>query len=261
MPMPLSADLKRIDDALKAALEVFNRLSSRQLNVDRKQGGDPVTEADRCIDETLRQILSSAGEGWLSEETIDDSRRLSQDRVWIVDPLDGTKEYIAGIPEYCVSIGLVESGNPIAGGIANPRTGECFLGARGQGVLVNKGRTQASRRTSLEGATVLASRSEVSRGEWERFRGARFNVRPVGSVAYKLALVAAGLADATWTLVPKHEWDVAAGTALVLASGGAVFMPDGRSPSFNARQPRLGGLIACAPGLQAPLRLLLTGSE
>src|SRR5205085_7226002 len=95
----------------------------------------------------------------------------------------------------------------------------------------------------------LASRSEATRGEWERFRGREFHVRPVGSVAYKLALVAAGLADATWTLVPKHEWDIAAGVALVQAAGGTVYSLECEPLSFNKKNPWLSGLIAHGPDL------------
>jgi myo-inositol-1(or 4)-monophosphatase len=101
---------------------------------------------------------------------------------------------------------------------------------------------------------VLASRSEVRRGEWERFADADFTVRPCGSVAYKLGLVAAGLADATWTLVPKNEWDVAAGAALVLAAGGAVMHADGRPARFNRRSPALPDFLAGPPALIADFR-------
>ena len=104
---------------------------------------------------------------------------------------------------------------------------------------------------------VLASRSEVKRGEWESFRRKDFEVKPVGSVAYKLALVAAGLADATWTLVPKHEWDIAAGVALLQAAGGDVYSLEGEPPSFNQKNPLLSGLIAHAPGLLLQIREIL----
>jgi myo-inositol-1(or 4)-monophosphatase len=109
----------------------------------------------------------------------------------------------------------------------------------------------------IRGALVLASRSETRRGEWERFFSTPISVRNVGSVAYKLGLVAAGLADATWTLVPKNEWDVAAGAALVLAAGGSVFGVDGAPVRFNQADPLLSGFIATAPGIEAGVRDLL----
>jgi myo-inositol-1(or 4)-monophosphatase len=142
----------------------------------------------------------------------------------------------------------------VAGGVANPATGEIFLGSLETGVTYNGRQARVTGRQSLDGALVLASRSEVDRGEWERFRGSAFTVRPVGSVAYKLALVAAGLADATWTLVPKHEWDVAAGVALVLAAGGSVQTRDGSPLRFNQPIPKLTGLVAQAPALATAVK-------
>ena len=241
--------LQRIEAALAAAVEVLQGFRADTVRVDHKPGAGPVTEADRAVNDVLARILPAEGEGWLSEESRDDPRRLEKRRVWAVDPLDGTREFVAGIPEWCVSVGLVEDGRAVAGGVANPATGEVFLGSLASGVTYNGRRARVSGRQSLPGAVVLASRTEVDRGEWARFRGAPFKVRPVGSIAYKLALVAAGLADATWTLVPKHEWDVAAGVALVLASGGSVHTIDGSILRFNQPLPRLTGLVAETPEL------------
>jgi len=202
--------LERIHSALKAAREVFSGFTAGAIAAEYKIGHDPVTEADRAVDAVLRKELLREGEGWLSEESVDDLSRLDKRRVWVVDPLDGTREFVAGIPEFCVSVAMVEDGRPVAGGICNPATDELFLGAIGCGVTCNGKPVRPSQRTSLNGALVLASRSEVKRGEWKQFEGANFKIRPMGSVAYKLALVSAGLADVTFTLTPKNEWDVAA---------------------------------------------------
>lgn len=246
--------LGRIEGALEAAGRILRAFAPGAVSYEDKGGGDPVTEADRRVNEVLRELLPREGEGWLSEETVDDLSRLDKRRVWVVDPLDGTREFVAGIPEWCVSIGLVEDGQAVAGGVFNPQSGELFVGGMGHGVAYNGRAARMSERQTLSGGVVLASRSEVKRGEWERFRDASFDVRPVGSVAYKLALVAAGLADATWTLVPKHEWDVAAGVALVTAAGGAAYSLDGQPPRFNQRRPLLSGLVAHAPALTASAR-------
>ena len=242
--------LLRIQTALDAAVDVLRGFSAETVRVEHKPGAGPVTEADRAVNDVLARLLPVEGEGWLSEESRDDPARLQKRRVWAVDPLDGTKEFVAGIPEWCVSVGLLEDGRPVAGGVANPATGEIFLGSLETGVTYNGRPVQMSGRESLEGAVVLASRSEFDRGEWDRFRGTAFTVRPVGSVAYKLALVAAGRADATWTLVPKHEWDVAAGAALILAGGGSVYSQDRATPRFNQPRPKLTGLIAHPPALR-----------
>src|SRR6185369_5259740 len=223
--------LARIGRALEEAEAVLRRFTPGDVAARMKTGDDPVTEADTTVDALLRRLLPQDGEGWLSEETEDDPARLTARRVWVVDPLDGTREFVTGIPEWSVSIGLVVDG------------------ALGHGVTLNGKPVTVSSRPGLAGATVLASRSEVKRKEWEGYREDLFTIRPCGSVAYKLGLVAAGLVDATWTLVPKHEWDVAAGVALVLAAGGTIITASPEEARFNRPHPLLSRLIAAPPQL------------
>ncbi|MBT8213473.1 MAG: 3'(2'),5'-bisphosphate nucleotidase CysQ [Acidimicrobiia bacterium] len=241
-------DLTRIHDALKAAEAVLEQFTPGSIEASFKQGDDPLTKADLAVDELLHELLPRDGEGWLSEETADDSNRLSCSRVWVGDPIDGTREFVEGLPQWCVSIGLVRDGQAIAGGIVNPAAGELILGAPGHGVTLN-GAEVTQWPTTLDGGEVLASNSEIKRGEWDRFMNRAFAVVPMGSVAYKLARVGAGLAEATWTLVPKNEWDIAAGVAIVQAAGGYVGRLDGSEPTFNNPSPKYDGLIAAAPGL------------
>lgn len=244
--------LERIRGALEAALEALRPFEPGAVAARSKAGGDPVTAADLAVNRALHGTLPRAGEGWLSEESADDLERLEHRCVWVVDPLDGTREFVAGIPEWCVSVGLVVDGEPVAGGIASPAAGLLFLGAVGVGLAVNDEPVRpAAERTSLDGATVLASRSEVGRGEWDLYRDGPFHVQPMGSVAYKLARVAAGLADATWTPVPKHEWDVAGGVALLRAAGAAAVVAPGEPPRFNRAKPKLPCLAAAHPPLLA----------
>jgi myo-inositol-1(or 4)-monophosphatase len=241
-------DLERIDQALDAAITALEPFTPGAIEVTMKSGDDPVTAADLAVNAVLLDLLPRAGEGWLFEETTDSSHRLGRDRVWMVDPIDGTREFVQGIPEWSISIGLVENGQPVAGGVCNPSTGERIIGSIETGVEYTGSRLLTTA-TSLSDAVVLASRSEIRRGEWERFSGESFTVIPMGSVAYKLALVAAGRADATWTLVPKHEWDIAAGAALVTASGGWIALPDGSTPTWNNPDPLIDGLIATSAAL------------
>src|ERR1700726_4463650 len=170
--------LKRIHSAMEAARLVFSRFTPGAIAAEYKIGHDPVTEADRALDAVLRKELLRDGEGWLSEESVDDYTRLEKSRVWVVDPLDGTREFVAGIPEFCVSIAMVEDGRPVAGGICNPATNEVFLGSLDSGVTYNGKSVRASQRVSLKGALVLASRSETKRGEWRRFQKTLLNVHP-----------------------------------------------------------------------------------
>lgn len=251
--------LERIERALDEAVGVLSQFVSGKVKADRKPSdGSPVTEADRSVNRVLKESLLRDQEGWLSEEDPDDLERLKNHRVWVVDPLDETREFVAGVPEWSVSVAMVEGGRAIAGGVCNPATGEIFLGSKETGITYNGRQAHASKKDRLEGAVVLASRSEVEHGEWGRFQKTSFVIHPMGSVAYKLARVAAELADATWTLNPKSEWDVAAGVALVEAAGGHVqFLPN-LSPTFNKKVTRLpGGLLACGTLLKDQIACFL----
>ncbi|HLW79611.1 MAG TPA: 3'(2'),5'-bisphosphate nucleotidase CysQ [Terriglobia bacterium] len=250
--------VSRIAEALDAARQAIARFVPGAVEATEKPGGrGPLTEADQIGNRVLREMLPRAGEGWLSEESVDDLARLKARRVWVVDPLDGTNEFIAGVPEWCISVAMVEDGLATAGGIVNPVTGEVIVGSRETGVTANGKTVRVTMRQGLLGAVILASRSEVARGEWDRFRDAPFSIRPTGSVAYKLARVAAGLADATWTLTCKNEWDVAAGAALVEAAGGFVLGVDGSPLRFNQASTLLPGLMAGGMGLRDELMAFL----
>lgn len=253
-------DIERIREGLVAAAEAVRPFRPGDVAFERKEArGDPVTEADRAADAVLRKILPQSAEGWLSEESVDDPARLGCDRVWVVDPIDGTREFIEGIPEWCISIGLLENRVPVAGGIFNPATDELVLGSLETGVTYNGASAHVSEPGADAPVTVLASRSEIRRGEWDGFVDGRFQVQACGSVAYKLGLVAAGRADATWTLVPKSEWDVVAGTALVRAAGGVVTLVHGEPPSFNKPKPIFANYVASGKGMSAVLATLLGG--
>lgn len=253
--MSRADDIERIRTGLQAAARALKPFTPGDIEFERKEhrGGDPVTEADLVVDRVLREALPTDGEAWLSEESADDRVRLSSRRVWVVDPIDGTREFVEGIPEWCVSVGLLEDGEPVAGGIYNPATDELMLGSKETGVTYNGREAGLSDPGDLSAVSVLASRSETRRGEWKRFEGAPFQVRPCGSVAYKLALVSVGRVEATFTLVPKHEWDVVAGVALVLAAGGVVTHADGSAVRFNQEKPLLPNLVAAGPRTSAEL--------
>lgn len=223
----------------------------------KKGGDDPLTEVDLALDAVLRKSLQAPGEGWLSEETADELSRLDMELVWIVDPLDGTREFIDGLPEFCTSIGAVIDGIPIAGGVVNPAAGIRVLGAIDEGVTLNEESISRLPTLALEEMTVLASRSEVGRGQWAKVEAAGISIEPMGSVAYKMARVAAGLDRATWTPVPKHEWDVAAGAALLKAVDGMAVGLDGRELTFNRADPLLDGVIAVPPGFEVHLDTVL----
>ena len=241
--------LARIEEALKAAVRTVDQFVHGDFDVNDRGGRNVVTEVDRKVSDVLRNILRQPGEGWLSEEDVDDQKRLHNQIVWVVDPLDGTREFVDRIPEWSISIALTIDGTAVAGGIQNPATEELFLGSLNSGVTYNGEPAHASGKKDLTEAVVLASRQEYKRGEWAQFEGSKISIRPTGSVAYKLALVAAGLADATWTLSPKHEWDIAAGVALVNSAGGNVCCTRSAKLRFNRNETLVPGLVASGAGI------------
>lgn len=252
---------RELDVAVAAASRagaVIRKWYDGEFTVAEKGADSPVTEADTEANREIHAAITAAfpGDGWLSEETKDSPERLGRRRAWIIDPLDGTKEFIKHIPEFCVCIGLVEDGRPILGVCYNPVTEEMFTGTAARGVRVGDTPVSVTDLGDLAAARVLASRSEVGRGEWQEFE-ADFRVELTGSVAFKFALVAAGRADATFSLVPKNEWDVCAGTALVTFAGGRVTDRFGVPLTFNRPDPLLPGIIASNGRLFEPLVGLL----
>ena len=153
--------LLRIQTALDAATAILRGYTPGNIKVGYKPGRHVVTEADHAVNDVLLKSLVRNGEGWLSEESTDDLTRLNQNSVWIVDPIDGTKEFVRGISEWCVSVALVEDGIPIAGGICNPATDELFLGSLHTGLQYNGNPARSSQRAELKGSLILSSRSET----------------------------------------------------------------------------------------------------
>lgn len=235
-------------ETVKAAQEAGRAIMSYYLDsysVEEKAPDNPVTDADLAADTLLREELTNLlpEAGWLSEETIDDPQRIEKELCWVVDPLDGTKEFVTGIPEFAVSIGLVERGKPLLAVIFNPATNELFHAFRGNGSKYNGARSRVSTCKRLADAKIDASRSERGRGEFAPFESL-VDVRTMGSIAYKLARVSAGIADATWSRGPKNEWDICAGVLLIQEAGGCCVDLDDEAISFNKVYPKVNGIIA-----------------
>jgi myo-inositol-1(or 4)-monophosphatase len=212
----------------------------------RQKGHDnPLTAADEDADAHIKQVLLGGfpDDGWLSEETKDSRDRLTKARVWVVDPLDGTKEFTQHIPEFCVCIALVVDGRPVLGVEYNPAADRLYVAERGHGTTVNGVPARVSSQGSVAAAEVLASRSEDKRGEWDLYKP-RCRVVLTGSVAFKLAQLSTGNGDTTFTLTPKNEWDICAGSILVEEAGGRVCGLDLQPLRFNQADPLRPGMIA-----------------
>ena len=220
---------------------------------------DPVTSADRSADCSLRDSLLSAFPdcGWFSEETADSPERLDREAVWIVDPLDGTKEFVSGIREYVVSVALVEDGEPTVAVIFNPPRDELYSAVKGGGTFLNGKRVFCTATAALGQAVLIVSRSEAARGEIDPLRTHLREIRPLGSVAYKLSVVAAGVADLNVSVQPKNEWDVCAGDLLVREAGGRMVDLNGVVRRYNQPDPLIGGGLAAGNRRLADLMVKL----
>lgn len=203
---------------------------------------DPVTLADTEASALIVAGLNAAfpEDGILSEELTDTAERLSKRRVWIIDPIDGTKEYVDGSSDFAVSIGLAVDGQAILGVINAPAHHALYSGTPAEGVFKN-GQPVGFSARSPEDALISVSDTEFKR---ELHTYSLANMRPSGSIALKLALIAAGEADATFTMSPRSEWDIAAGMALIAAAGGRVTRRGGGAIVLNSPEPSLRqGLI------------------
>lgn len=217
-----------------------------------KAPGDPVSEidlmADRLLAERLRALDPEAG--WLSEETADDPARLGCKRVWIVDPIDGTRDYLRGRTGWCVSVALVEAGRPVLGVLAAPARDELWTAERGAGAWRNGQPIRCSDRTQWVGARTPAdSLPKASQ---------LVTVAKPNSIALRLAMIAAGEADVLTTRRWGHEWDVAAAALLVEEAGGMVTDAAGEPLRFNQGEPRAFGLMANGMGMHGAAVAKLT---
>ena len=221
--------------AVKKASDIILKYYNSSYQIQMKGKGNPVTEADIEADEILKEVLMSETSdfGWLSEETRDSKLRLEKEMTWVVDPLDGTKEFVEGIPNFVISIGLVKNGVPVLGIIYNPISKELFSGYKNNGIKVNGVKYKISTKDQFAEMSMLNSRSETKSGLWKPYEKNFKKVIPIGSIAYKLAMVSANKADMVASLKPKNEWDICAGHCLINESGGKLVTSSGEQITYN----------------------------
>ncbi|MGR3435939.1 MAG: 3'(2'),5'-bisphosphate nucleotidase CysQ [Shimia sp.] len=242
---PARDDAALLADAARAAGEIALRHFRTDVEVVEKPGGlGPVTAADLAVNAYLDATLRTARPdyGWLSEESAPDPARRTARRTFVVDPIDGTRAFIAGQSAWGVALAVVEDGHPIAAAIAMPVRGWLYTAAAGRGAFRDGTPLRVAPSAPLEATEVLTSKPMLGADRWDRVPPVRRSYRP--SLAYRMALVAEGRMGAMLTLRPTWEWDVAAGTLLVGEAGGAVVTGTGARPAFDAPDPRLPGLIA-----------------
>lgn len=249
-PSDLDADQRLLQQAVTAAgalaLDYF-RANPRQWH---KGPGQLVTEADLAVDHLLHRMIADLrpDDGWLSEEGVDDPSRLDRARVWMIDPIDGTRAFAEGAAEFAISVALLIEGKPVIGAVYNPATNECFTARRGAGAWLGDTRLCVSAHSEIKAAKLLGSRTERRRRPWDEvMAGASFT--RIGSLAYKLALIAAGRFDGLVSLRHCQDWDVAAAQLLLLEAGGQLTDGQGVALVLNRPEPKHSGLIAAGSAM------------
>jgi myo-inositol-1(or 4)-monophosphatase len=248
-------------DLLAATLREAGALALKTFQVPLKSWlkdqSSPVSEADIAVDRFLRARLAEAGSdtGWLSEETADDRSSRQARRLWIVDPIDGTRSYLAGRPDWAISVALVADGRPVLAGVFAPVTDELFLARGGGGATRNGVPIRASAGEGLEGAKVAGPKRLV---QALTATAPRMTVAPrIGSLALRLIRVADGELDVAFASGSSHDWDLAGADLLVHEAGGALTTLVGQSLTYNRQELVHGALVAAGVGRHAALLTLM----
>ncbi len=248
-------DLDLLEAAAREAGEIARGFWRDDPQVWDKGGDDPVSEADFAVDSHLKQRLMAARPdyGWVSEETVDDPARFKAERVFIVDPIDGTRAFVAGERTWAHSLAVAERGRIIAGCVFLPVREKMYLSEAGQGATLNGELLRASDRSDLDGASVLSPKVSFRPEHW------RDGPPPVArhfrpSLAYRMALIGEGRFDAMLTLRPAWEWDIAAGALIAEEAGATVSDRHGKPLLFNSAARQTAGVIAGSTGVHEGLR-------
>jgi myo-inositol-1(or 4)-monophosphatase len=250
-----ATDLALLIDAARAAGRIATGYSGKTAKRwDKPDGAGPVTEADLAVNDMLRERLCAArpGYGWLSEEAEDDPARLEETRVFVIDPIDGTRSFAEGSQIWAHALAVVERGVAVAGVVYLPMRGLLYAAAAGQGAFLNGAPISPSARTGLDGAEFLATRPNMEARYWPGGMP-RLNRSYRPSLAYRMALVAEGRYDGMLTLRDAWEWDIAAGDIILREAGAVCTDQTGAALRFNNPHPVVGGVITANATLHEQL--------
>lgn len=261
-PLPLASDLlpqirESCVEAGQLALDLFRPGQKTAARTWSKSGGSPVTEADIGVDTFLRIRLSALlpDAAWLSEETVDDSQRLSRRLVWVVDPIDGTRAFMSGSPDWAVCVALLDDGVPIAGVVHAPACGATYLARRGGGARRNDQPIATTKTTTLGGARIAGPKPMLDAlRRLELFEPSE----KIPSLALRLARIADGSIDAGLVSPDARDWDLAAADLVLSEAGGRLTGGSGESVVYNRETPVHGMLVASGAGLALPLLAALS---
>ncbi|NJM30202.1 MAG: 3'(2'),5'-bisphosphate nucleotidase CysQ [Rhizobiales bacterium] len=253
----LDADRQNIDaallnEAVREAGALAHTLFRQGIRNWRKDDGSVVSEADIKVDALLKGKLQTArpGIGWLSEETADSDARLGCEKIWIVDPIDGTRSFVSGGSEWCVAAALIERGRPVATAIYKPVTEEFYSAVKGGGAELNGSRIKVRDGAGLEHARVIGNKTSLAKLAGQGITPWIASDIPL---LLRLAYVACGVADGALSLGNKNDWDLAAGDLLVHEAGGRTSATSGRGMEFNRPQAWQDGMVAGGPNRHAAM--------
>jgi myo-inositol-1(or 4)-monophosphatase len=242
LPAP---ELKRaVEDAVREAGALAARTFQTSVKNWTKHGGSPVSDADIAVDNFLRGRLKAIAPdcGWLSEESEDDLARLHAPRIWVVDPIDGTRAYLSGRTDWSVSVALVQNGRPVIGAIFAPMQDALYLAAAGKGTTLNGSAVAASGGAGLGGIHAAGPKSMLER--LAKVASDLVAEPKVFSLALRIARVAAGTLDLAFASPNSHDWDLAAADLLVHEAGGALTTFAGQQLIYNRAEPLHRALVA-----------------
>jgi myo-inositol-1(or 4)-monophosphatase len=220
-----------------------------------KAKGDPVSVADLAVNQFLSEQLRDArpGYGWLSEESEDEPDRLKKERVWVVDPIDGTRAFLRGDTDFSVAVALLEAGKPVTGVVYAPATGDFFTAIKGQGAQLNGLAIKKDGRTDLEGMRLLGEESFFCSPRLWPIPWPRMTFRRINSFALRLAFIADNRCDAAITIRPKADWDLAAADLILSEAGGCCVDAAGAALEYNCASPSHPIIVAGGRALIAPM--------
>ncbi len=246
-----SDDFRLLTDAVQGAGNIALQFFERSLDVWHKRPGDPVSEADIAVDRYLKERLLHARPdyGWLSEESEDDPARLARERVWVVDPIDGTRAFLRGSADFAVSVALIEGERPIMGAVLQPVTGTLFRARAGRGATCDGRPLHVATTRKLEGCRILADADFFHAARHWPVPWPEMDYARLPSLALRLAYVAARRFDAMVSLGRKHDWDLAAADLIVEEAGGRVVDDRGSPLLYNREEPVQTSVIAAPPAL------------
>ena len=257
MPAHEGDDLRLIEDAVRGAGDIARKFYGGEYRRWSKNRGEPVTEADLAVDRFLRERLLAArpSYGWLSEEGTAEENSSAQ-RIFIVDPIDGTTAFLKTKPYFSISVAMVEATRPVAGVVFNPITDECFTAEKSRGSFLNGNAIRVSGCASVEGCRVLGAKDMFAHPAWSVAPNTpwpEMHIETRNSIAYRMALVAAGVFDATLALSTKHDWDMAAADLIVQEAGGKVTSHDGSELHYGGSSSLQRSMVCAGPALHAQL--------